>query len=332
MKQKTQTLLLILCCTILITIATCLLAVRPLRELAWSNGSISELIYSISPLLLAFLIICFFKRRAFLFFWSLLGSWVLVYLAIPIIYVFHIDWILPGMRDLHPGFLFAFGYLSLLMFIVGSLCYVIFPALAMKDSGLQQGAPSTSINPADGLTLQQIKGSNIKTQYHFLFGEADEETIASWGLWAKTIAAASRTRLRITLSVATLLLLFPALIWVVSNGNEGRIQRDIQRIWETTDQNNTAVSTPRAINAAQRLFFKDDYFIGKNIHEIRKFLHFEKMNPNYTLNQDNGDVEEPARFFLRIDDGKKSWTLALFFNEKNLCTGGYAQFAVNPAL
>lgn len=332
MKKRSQTLLLVLCCTILITIATCLLAVRPLEKLAWSNNSITELLYSLSPLILAFFIICFFKRRTFLFFWSLFGSWVLIYLAIPIIYVFHIDWILPGMRDLHPGFLFAFGYLSLLTFIVGSLCYVIFPALATKDNGLQQGAPSTSINPADGLTLQQIKNSNINTQYHFLFGEADEETIASWGIWAKTIAAASRTRLRMTLSIATLLLLFPSLIWVASNGNEGRIQRDIQRIWETTDQNNTAVSTPRAFNAARRLFVKDDYFIGKNIHEIRKFLHFEKMNPNYELSQDRGDVVAPARFILCIDDGKKSLTLALFFNEKNLCTGGYALFSVNPAL
>ncbi len=239
-----------------------------------------------------------------------LVSWILI----PIFYGF-----VPALA--HSGMLEDMGVLFLVYLCSAAVYYVVVPVLWPELAAATQGGVGLDdISPAKGRTVKQIReeGTRVKKK-RFLFGKADEELAARWGLIGKAMLALARTRRRQAATVAVALCAWPVLVYGVAGGSEGIFQREVELMWETVPlpgREGEVIAPEVAFEAAQRVFKGGEHYLrGLTPEEARQLLRFDLMNPLYKMNVPRYPWEKD-RTFLRISTGFESAYLIIGLNDE----------------
>ncbi len=245
--------------------------------------------------------------------WIQAMSWTCLFLwfLLPIVYCYF-----PGLA--HSSMVDMCWLMFLIYVMSIGFYYVVVPFLWPKMLEVPEGAVGIdAVSPAKGRTIKQISEHGIDyNPRKFLFGKADEELVAHWGMVGKAIIALSRTRRRRASSCVASLLLWPLLIITVSGASQGIYERNVEAMWETVNlPDGTPVATVPAYEAAKRVFKDDLALRGLTRDEARKLLRFDLMNPGYKLNKPRFSWEA-GRMFLRISTGKRSAILQVATNDE----------------
>jgi hypothetical protein len=209
-------------------------------------------------------------------------------------------------------------YVLLVVIISYAIYYCVVPMLWPEAQKSGQASMSMDvIAPEKGLTVRQILLGLDFEPRRFLFGKADKELVAHWGMIGRAIVALAKSRKQRALTFAVSLFCWPVLIGLVGWLMGGSFERDVDKMWATTTTaDGQVVATTSAIHAAERVFMDDIEFRGLTREEALKLLHIEKMNPKYKLNvPPNSWTGE--RMLLRISDGNQSAMLMVGINEAN---------------
>lgn len=267
----------------------------------------------ISPywLILALCLVCCGKDRWRIWMAALSWTSLFLWLVLPIVYCFT-----PALAS--SGMLEACWLLFLIYLISAGIYYVVVPVLWPQILEREGGVVGVNaVDPSYGKTIREITEEGIGyNPPKFLFGKADEELVAHWGMIGKAIVALSKTRRRRVASASTVLVLWPLLVFVLSGGSQGIDERNVEMMWDTVSlPNGTVVATVPALEAAQRVFRNDLVLRGLTRVEAKHVLRFDLMNPAYKLNKPRYSWEE-GRMFLRISNGKRSILLQVGTNDE----------------
>ncbi len=205
------------------------------------------------------------------------------------------------------------GIVTIAVFIVRYVAVpVLWPRLIAYDVG---GITLDDLSPEKGKTVAEIKKGFKCHSRQFLFGKADGELVEKWGVIAKTIQTLTKTRKRQVMTIIFCLILWPVLVFFGSGGSRGEFDRDVNRMWQT-QQNDKGllVSTPIAMNAAKRVFNDSSGFlIGLTKDEALKVLKIEKLQPTYIFCKPRYDFEANETI-MSLSDGKNTRILLAGFD------------------
>ncbi|MCC8149509.1 hypothetical protein [Akkermansia sp.] len=247
---------------------------------------------------------------------AVVWSWCLfalgIYLAAPFIWMWNPDYFFSRSFDV----LFVSGCL------VGSLVlltirFAVIPVLWPKifHHFVKGGPTLEDLAPERGKTVAELRNGIEPRQVNFLFGQADEELVEKWGKIAQGIAALSKSRKRLTIWVVSVLLIWPAAVFLLSGGMGGALDRDIDRMWATRPfRDGMVVSTPEAMNAARRVFRNARSLRGLTMEQARSWLKTDQRNAAFKLGKPRYDFEEDETVLV-LSDGRDSIRLVAVFND-----------------
>lgn len=229
----------------------------------------------------------------------------------------------PFLWMLEPDYFYsdAFEYLALGC-LVGSLVllairFAVIPLLWPKvfRVHVEGGLTLDDIAPQKGKTVEELRRGIERQEVNFLFGTADRELVDKWGRIAQAIVLLSRSRKRLTLGLVAAFLIWPAAVFLLSGAQGGAMERDIDRMWETTGgRDGLMVSTPQAMNAARRVLKNDRALRGLTLNQAHVYLKTDRKNPGFKLGKPRYDFEKDETVLV-LSDGRDSIRLVAVFND-----------------
>ena len=257
---------------------------------------------------------------------AIVWSWCLfslgMYLAAPFIWMWNPDYFFSRSFDI----LFISGCL------VGSLVlltirFAVIPVLWPRIfRHFVEGSPTLEdLAPEKGKTVAELRGGIERRQVNFLFGHADRELVEKWGKIAQGIAALSRSRKRLAIWAAGIFLAWPAVVFLLSGGMGGALDRDIDRMWGTRPfRDGMVVSSPSAMNAARRVFRDARALRGLTMEQARAWLRTDRRSAAFKLGKPRYDFEKDETVLV-LSDGRDSIRLVAVFNDAGQITHSWSE-------
>ncbi|MFR4437162.1 MAG: hypothetical protein ACLT8C_05675 [Akkermansia muciniphila] len=145
------------------------------------------------------------------------------------------------------------------------------------------------------------------------------------GKIAQGIAALSRSRKRLAIWAAGIFLAWPAVVFFLSGGMGGALDRDIDRMWGTRPfRDGMVVSSPSAMNAARRVFRDARALRGLTMEQARAWLRTDRRSAAFKLGKPRYDFEKDETVLV-LSDGRDSIRLVAVFNDAGQITHSWSE-------
>lgn len=271
------------------------------------------------PLLLMELVCGWGPRRNVTWFGCLVAVWVGGIIAWPVLLCHAPEWVEPTLPFEDGKLPVGLGYMAIIIF--GSVLFrCVLLAFLFKEPRNEDSDPTMMdadvLDPAKGLTVQQIRANPPRSNPHFLFGDADHTLIARFmALMAHLRRLKLLHRLVYVLAAVAVALWF----WLYPRPTRQQaLQRDLALMYEHRAlPGGGFLATHRAVHAAYRVMqyvSEHESFAGMSPEQALRWLHIERAPAAYrrqltessdiTLPSVDDLYESRTRFFT-VQDGRR---------------------------